>query len=107
MVAYKEFFAVQRYIVQQKPMFSCSVLRNRFVDSICVWVHQRSDSWEISKLKGLQTCQNHCQIDSDLITEVMLIIAKRESSMSVATIQGIVARNYRHAVSYWKAWTTK
>jgi len=91
-------------------MFSCSVFRNRFVDGICVGVHQRSDIWEISKLKGLHTCQNsfvlqcHRQIDLNLITEVMLTITKRELSTSVATIQGVVERDYGHKVSYWKVW---
>jgi hypothetical protein len=87
-------------------MFSCSVFRNRFLDGICVGVHQKSDIWEISKLKGLHTCQNsfvlqrHRQIDLGLITEVMLTITKRELSTSVATIQGTVERDYGHKVSY-------
>jgi hypothetical protein len=37
----------------------------------------------------------------------MLIIMKMELSMSIAMIQGIVKRDYKHEVSYWKAWIAK
>jgi hypothetical protein len=40
--------------------------------------------------------EHHHQVDSDLITEVMLTILKRDLSMSVAMVQGTVERDYEH-----------
>jgi hypothetical protein len=38
----------------------------------------------------------HHQVDSNLITEAMLTILKRDLSMSVAIVQGTVERDYEH-----------
>lgn len=77
-------------------------------------ITKRSDLWEISKLKGSHTYWSplvlyyHRHIDSNLIVKVMLTIMKGKLSMSVvATIQGIIKRDYRHEVFYWKAWMVK
>jgi len=40
--------------------------------------------------------EHHHQVDSNLITEMMLTILKRYLSMSVAMVQGIVERDYEH-----------
>jgi hypothetical protein len=40
--------------------------------------------------------EHHHQVDSNLITEVMLTILKRDLSMSVAMVQGTVERDYEH-----------
>lgn len=51
--------------------------------------------------------QHHCQIDSDLIAEVMLTIMKEDINISVASIQSIIDRDFHHKISYWKAWVAK
>ena len=67
----------------------------------------------ISKMADKHLCwnslvlQNHCQIDSDLIAEVMLTIVKQDINISVASIQSIIDRDFHHKVSYWKAWVAK
>jgi hypothetical protein len=64
-------------------------------------------------LKGPHTYWNplvlycHRHIDSNLIINVMLTIVKIKLSMSVATIQGIIKRDYWHEVFYWKTWMVK
>ena len=40
--------------------------------------------------------EHHHQVDSNLITEVMLTILKRDLSMSVAMVQCTVERDYEH-----------
>jgi hypothetical protein len=65
-----------------------------------------SNSWEISKLNRLHTCQNllvlqpYRQINPYLITKVMLTIIKKDLSMKVAMIQGTMKMDYEHEIFY-------
>ena len=69
--------------------------------------------FRIKKYKGLHTCvnpcinQDHSQLDSSFVFKYIETLVKTQMTITIATIQAIVAKQFGYQISYQKAMKAK
>ena len=69
--------------------------------------------FRITKYKGHHTCvnpcinQDHSQLDSSFVSKYIETLVKVEMTITVATIQAVVAEQFGYQISHQKAMKTK